>query len=114
MHRFSTLSHGPFLTLPAGPFCILVAIGLSALAACSDHAASSGSNAADEPIPECEAFLSAYEHCLGSLGPTWIAKARVEQTRAAFVTKATQGPGAGQALRKQCVERLSQIKTTCR
>jgi hypothetical protein len=86
----------------------------AALAACGSHASPSGSNAADQPIPECEAFLSAYEHCLDSLGPTWIAQARVEQTRAAFATQAAQGPAAGQALRKQCVDRLSQIKTTCR
>ena len=88
---------------------LLVALFLG----CGSHAAPSGSNAA-EPIPECDAFLTAYGHCLGSLGPTWVADARVAQTRTAFATQAGQGQAAGQALRKQCVERLSQIKTTCR
>ncbi len=89
-------------------------LGAAAAMACGSHAAPGDSNAADQPIPECEAFLTAYEHCLGSLGPAWIAEARVEQTRAAFATQVAQGPAAGQVLRKQCVERLSQIKTTCR
>ena len=93
---------------------LVAALLLSALAACGSHATPSDSNTADQPSPECDVFLSAYEHCLDSLGPAWIAQARVEQTRTAFATQAAQGPAAGQALRKQCVDRLSQIKTTCR
>jgi hypothetical protein len=88
-------------------------LGVVSLAACGSHGGSSSQNA-NEPIPECDAFLTAYEQCLDSLGPLWIAQARVEQTRAAFATQVAKGPSAGQALRKQCANRLSQIKTECR
>jgi hypothetical protein len=89
-------------------------LGAAVLAACGNHATTVGSQAADEPIPECEQFLAAYEHCLDSLGPVWIAQARIEKTRAAFATEAAQGAAAGQALRTQCIAQLSQLRTTCR
>jgi hypothetical protein len=69
---------------------------------------------AKEPIAECDAFLAAYDHCLGSLGPDRIAKARVEQTRAGLVAQASHGDAARAALRKQCTDNLSQLKATCR
>lgn len=68
----------------------------------------------NESIQECDAYLTAYEHCLNSLGPAQIAQARVEQTRAGFATQAARGEAARAALRKQCVGNLAQIKTTCR
>jgi hypothetical protein len=68
----------------------------------------------EQPISECEAFLAAYDHCLGSLGPDRIAKARVEQTRAGLVAQASHGEGARTELRKRCADNLSQLKATCR
>jgi hypothetical protein len=71
-----------------------------------------GESSGPEPIPECDAFLASYQHCLEKLGPPAIAQARIAQTRAAF--DATQGTTARTALRKTCAQNLSQLSTTCR
>ena len=68
--------------------------------------------APDAPIDECDAFLASYEHCLASLGPADVARARVAQTRASFV--ATRDKAARAALRQKCISNLAQLKTTCR
>jgi hypothetical protein len=86
---------------------------LPLLVACSSgHTA--GGEAPSEPIRECDSYLAAYEHCLNSLGHERVTEARVEQRRAAFAAQAALGGSARQALRKQCTDGLSQIKTMCR
>ena len=82
------------------------------LVACGSHA--TGSQDATGPIEKCDAFLTAYGHCLDSLGPAQIAKERLEQTRAGLAAQAGRGAAARAALRKQCVDNLTQITTTCR
>jgi hypothetical protein len=95
----------------------LAVTGLSLVAlvvvGCGSHAKGDRSEP-EEPITECEAFLAAYDHCLGSLGPDRIAKARVEQTRAGLVAQASRGDAARAELRKKCTDNLSQLKATCR
>jgi hypothetical protein len=81
--------------------------------ACGSHASNDGRETS-APIEECDAFLTAYEHCLDSLGPANVARARVEQTRAGLAAQVGNGPAARSALRKQCADNLSQIKATCR
>ena len=95
-------------------FGFFAASALSLLAACGSRSAPSGSNAA-EPIPECDAFVAAYAHCLGTLGPERIAQARAEQTRSGLVvqTQAAHGDAARAELRKQCEANLSQLTATC-
>jgi hypothetical protein len=45
--------------------------------------------AAEEPIKECEVYLSSFERCLGTLGPKAIATERVNQARTALVAEAS-------------------------
>ena len=82
-----------------------------ATAACTSPSTGEQSDP-DEPISECETFLASYEHCLSGLGPPSIAHARIEQTRAGFAAIHGKGPRA--ALRKECAENLTQLKSTCR
>ena len=97
---------------PIVPLASLLAVCAST--ACSSRPATGGAEAKAEPIPQCEAFLSAYEHCLDALGPSDIARARVEQTRAALTTQLSGGTAARAALREKCADNLSQLRTTCR
>jgi hypothetical protein len=68
----------------------------------------------DAPIAECEAFLTAYEQCLETLGPRSIAQARVEQTRASFDAQLGKGPAVRETLRNRCVTNQSQLGAICR
>ncbi len=95
-------------------FLALAGIGVLSLLGCGSHAKGDSAEAANEPIAECEAFAAAYEHCLGTLGPDRIAKARAEQTRAGLLTQARQGEAARAVLRTQCSANLAQINATCR
>ena len=90
-------------------FACLVVLAL--LCACSGHQPT-GDSQPDEPIQECDLFLASYEQCLGTLGPASVARARVEQTRAAFAS--THGTAPRAALRQKCIDNLTQLKTTCR
>ncbi len=94
---------------------MLFAVLAGSAIACGGHTGGTGAAAENDETPaECEAFAAAYEHCLGTLGPEQIAKARVEQTRASFVAQASRGEAARAALRAQCSANLAQIKSTCR
>jgi hypothetical protein len=88
---------------------------LTLLFGCSGRHATKDDAESTEPIQECNAFLSAYEQCLETLGPARIAQARVEQTRAGLVAQVqtAHGDTARAALRKQCTDNLSQLKATC-
>src|ERR1700735_5040933 len=100
-------------TTPKPPLAVSLVCVL--LVACGAHAApGSTSDDADGPLAECEAFLSAYGHCLESLGPPRVAQARLEQTRAGLVAQAGRGEASRAALRRECLENLSQVQTTCR
>jgi hypothetical protein len=92
---------------------IAVAILTAGLAACSARSGG-GSSSSDAPIEECEAFLTAYEQCLGSLGTPQVAHARAEQTRSSLVAQAERGDAARGEVRRKCVANLSQLQTTCR
>jgi hypothetical protein len=90
-----------------------VAMIVASLAACS---ARSGveSSSSDAPIKECEAFLTAYEQCLGTLGSAQVARTRAQQTRSSLAAEAERGDLARGEVRRRCVANLSQLETTCR
>ena len=88
--------------------CLVVLVLLSA---CSGRHPTAAAQV-DEPIPECDAFLASYEHCLESLGPLDIARGRVEQSRASF--ESVHGEAARAELRQKCADNLVQLKKTCR
>ena len=94
---------------PTGRVWRLLLLGL--LSACSARH-STGAAQPDEPLPECDAFLASYRHCLESLGPPDIARGRVEQSRASF--ESIHGESARVELRLKCADNLVQLKKTCR
>lgn len=89
-------------------------LGVLLLLGCGSRA-NGGDGETNPPIEECDAFVAAYAHCLGTLGPERIAQARVQQTRTGLATQvqSAHGDAARTALRKQCADNLSQLKATC-
>jgi hypothetical protein len=99
------------------PSIVLASLLLGALLlGCGSHAKGDRAEETNPPIEECDQFVAAYEHCLATLGPDRIAKARAEQTRAGLATQlqAAHGEAARTALRTQCATNLTQLRATCR
>jgi len=90
--------------------CLLGAVFLG----CGAHRAGDDAQESNVPIEECDAFVAAYSRCLGTLGPDRIARERAEQTRSGILAQASRGEAARAAVRKQCVDNLSRLNTSCR
>jgi hypothetical protein len=80
---------------------------------CASHANRDGKK--DEPIPECTAYVAAYQACMATLAPENIAQARADQARAGIATQlaSARDDKARGALRKQCASNRSSLQATC-
>jgi hypothetical protein len=88
--------------------------GIVLVTGCGNHRSSDAQRTARN-IPECDAFVEAYEQCVGALGPPKLTAARIEQTRAGISAQiAASTDESLPVIRAQCVQNLSQLKATCR
>ena len=91
---------------------ITLASALSIVACGSrGHGETSGS---EQPIAECEAFLSAYQHCLESLGPKDVAAGRIAQSRETLRAEASRSESARSDVRRKCSANLASLASSCR
>jgi hypothetical protein len=83
---------------------------IATLAACSSKPRHDTEPSVGVPS-ECDAFVSAYEACLGSSGPAPIAHARADQTRAALADEAQRSPA--DTLASKCRANLQRLTASC-
>jgi hypothetical protein len=83
--------------------------------ACHPRTKGEASPDANQSIEECDAYVAAYQHCIGTLGTESVARARGEQARAGLAAqlRTAQSEPARAALKTQCAANLSHLKATC-
>jgi hypothetical protein len=95
-------------------FAAVMVLSLALLPGCGGHGSDATSSDSRSAIPECQAFLGAYEQCLSTLGPANVARERAAQTRTSLGEAAHGGEKARAELRDRCVANLAQLQMGCR